>query len=783
MPANNSDPSKPPTTVSKQPTNSTAVRKIETTGTNTAAKPITTAGLDIRTKLQIMGVSAETKQAADTATTNNANSAANIASATPNKPVKVMPNGAVMATPFKESTATPLKVMPPNTAIKATPNKSVLFTPTASATSAASAIVTPATAIKTATGIAITATPGTMITTPAGADTRPRMPLSSVQKVDVKKNSEAKSLKSTQECREKGENILAQNPVEALGYFELGLTFEPNNPQLLHQKSNALRNLGRLKAALACINTAIQNYCSQKSISDDKLDDTAIIMYHAKASICIDMNQPDLAIECCNKIYGVATNIRRTSYLYGNAYFHKGDNKHAIKHYREAVQKFNSKDPICIDSYFMMGRAYLRMKQYGDAKQQFAFVNLHQKTNAKAFYFRGECCFMEGNKKYPDAIKCFKEALRLEPQNDDASRYLAKIYFSMEDYISANDCLNRALEAISVNEEILPNKHTVASRLYRNQAMIYKAGERLDDALFLCKKALGYDPNYAVAQKDKDELMQAIEKQKIEKEQAEKRAAAPRTVKKASPEKRDVPTTVKKPSPEKHRAPQTVNKASPEKRAIPQTVKKPSPEKTVTQTVAQTVTQTVTQTVVQTTKQTVIKVKPSEKEDKNIDRNEDKKPDEKRPEIRNDKREERKQANDKPVNDKPVSDKPANNKPIPPIVISAGSPKKSPTHTITRSPGHIPRSPVKNRPVLADKTPSQNSVTKPVAPQSERKPPVIKPPVIRPAATNSSQTSTTVAYNVMIAKDIPLSAAISSNASKENQARKENNANRATAAL
>ena len=47
---------------------------------------------------------------------------------------------------------------------------------------------------------------------------------------------------------------------------------------------------------------------------------------------------------------------------------------------------------------------------------------------------------------YPKAIKCYNEALKIDPHNRDAWYYQAKAYQCMNDWDNANYCCNKVLE-------------------------------------------------------------------------------------------------------------------------------------------------------------------------------------------------------------------------------------------------------------------------------------------------------------------------------------------------
>ena len=103
----------------------------------------------------------------------------------------------------------------------------------------------------------------------------------------------------------------------------------------------------------------------------------------------------------------------------GNKLFHRGDYPNAEVAYRKAIEK-NPKNP---QAPFNLGNALMAQKKDSVAIEQFEAAS-RLETNplrkAKSFHNIGVIC--QTHKMYGEAIEAYKNALRLNP-NDDETRY------------------------------------------------------------------------------------------------------------------------------------------------------------------------------------------------------------------------------------------------------------------------------------------------------------------------------------------------------------------------
>jgi Ca-activated chloride channel family protein len=103
----------------------------------------------------------------------------------------------------------------------------------------------------------------------------------------------------------------------------------------------------------------------------------------------------------------------------GNKLFQKGDFEHAEVAYAKAIEK-NEKNP---QAHYNLGNALMAQRKDSAAVVQFQAAG-QLETNplrkSQAYHNIGVVC--QQNKLYGDAIEAYKQALRLNP-NDDETRY------------------------------------------------------------------------------------------------------------------------------------------------------------------------------------------------------------------------------------------------------------------------------------------------------------------------------------------------------------------------
>ena len=129
-----------------------------------------------------------------------------------------------------------------------------------------------------------------------------------------------------------------------------------------------------------------------------------------------------LFIRSLTSVFSPLTSNAQTDRQYvrqGNKLFHSGDYPNAEVSYRKAIEK-NPKNPQAV---FNLGNALMAQKKDSAAVVQFesaSKLETNPLRKAKAFHNMGVVC--QSHKMYGEAIEAYKNALRLNPA-DDETRY------------------------------------------------------------------------------------------------------------------------------------------------------------------------------------------------------------------------------------------------------------------------------------------------------------------------------------------------------------------------
>ena len=103
----------------------------------------------------------------------------------------------------------------------------------------------------------------------------------------------------------------------------------------------------------------------------------------------------------------------------GNKFFQKGDYEHAEVSYSKAIEK-NDRNP---QAHYNLGNALMAQQKDSAAIEQFqksGQLETNPLRKAQSYHNIGVMC--QQHKMYGEAIESYKQALRLNP-NDDATRY------------------------------------------------------------------------------------------------------------------------------------------------------------------------------------------------------------------------------------------------------------------------------------------------------------------------------------------------------------------------
>lgn len=254
-----------------------------------------------------------------------------------------------------------------------------------------------------------------------------------------------------------------------------GLSVEPQNPYLLHVKSNCLIQLYRFQEAISYIDLACNLYLKKHYPNQpNALDRTLIAFLHSKASAHIFLGEYDKAKTCCRKIFEKDQTIHLSWHIYADIFFFQQNYVEAIKHYDKVLtmQPMIATDPEWLKSCFCLGFAYLKTNDYTRAKLRFNQILIRDPDNRRALYYMGMCHVYEKN--FESALDCFDTLINLIP------------------------------------EKVEIQHRNSAAIIWNNKAVAHFCFGELNEALKCLKYALALNPNYSLA-KDNLSLFSKIE--------------------------------------------------------------------------------------------------------------------------------------------------------------------------------------------------------------------------------------------------------------------------------
>lgn len=238
-------------------------------------------------------------------------------------------------------------------------------------------------------------------------------------------------------------------------------------------RGNALYKEKKFSEAIAAYDEAIA------------IDPTNITFLNNKAAVCIEMGDPDKAIEICKDALELAK-VHRASFEDKAKVFHriaaahlkKSDIAEAIKAYESAQMENFDK---AIDR--KVKNLQLDLRKLETQK----YINPELAVEAKE---RGNVAFREGN--FPDAIKAYEEAVKRDPTNPSYRNNLAASYLKMGLFNDAKKEIEKCLEIDKNYVKAWAKKGDIEffMKEYHKAMDSYRAGLQIEPDNSLCKQGI-----------------------------------------------------------------------------------------------------------------------------------------------------------------------------------------------------------------------------------------------------------------------------------------------------
>tara|TARA_Y100001936_G_C16076829_1_gene674588 strand:+ start:132 stop:2249 length:2118 start_codon:yes stop_codon:yes gene_type:complete len=188
-------------------------------------------------------------------------------------------------------------------------------------------------------------------------------------------------------------------------------------------------------------------------------------------------------LDCLTKILKIKGNNP-------SALFNKGTILLRLKRYEEAIEAFDEKMLTVTtdaDTYYNKAIAHNHLRAWEDAAYN---AKIAREINPKLVdAWRLEGSILDDLGRYEEAIKCFDEAINLEPNHAIAWRHKGiTLNKGLKQYENAIRCLEKA-------RELDPNE----IKVYENIASVYQKLGNIDEAEKFLQIVLKKDPNYIAA--------------------------------------------------------------------------------------------------------------------------------------------------------------------------------------------------------------------------------------------------------------------------------------------
>ncbi|KAM9987449.1 hypothetical protein ACTFIZ_005181 [Dictyostelium cf. discoideum] len=284
---------------------------------------------------------------------------------------------------------------------------------------------------------------------------------------------------------------------------------KPEAPPMTESQKE--RDLGNKAYAKKEFEQAIVHY--DKTV---ELDPSDILAMNNKAAVLIEQQKLDEAIEVCKKALDKAQEIRADyrikSKVYtrlGNVYLKKDQLDDAYKAYSSAVLEDKNADTTA-----NMKKIEKLKKQRDDEAYLSVDQSIIEKNKGVEHFKKGE---------FPEAIKCFEEAIRRNPKDHTIYSNRSATYSKLLEYKlaikDADKCIE--LEPTFIKGYIRKGTALFAMREYQQALEVYDQGLRIEannpELLDLSKKTVAALTKLQSTLTDEERLQQAAKDPEIQK--------------------------------------------------------------------------------------------------------------------------------------------------------------------------------------------------------------------------------------------------------------------------
>ena len=258
-----------------------------------------------------------------------------------------------------------------------------------------------------------------------------------------------------------------KNSLEAVDLFDQALAINPENPFVLNNRGNALKELERYEEALASYEKAI-------ALKADYAD-----AFYNQGVALKELKRFEEAVAS----YDRAIMLRPG---YTAAYYNRGNALKELHRYKEALVSYESAlaiRPHYAEACCNRGVALQKLKRYEDALVSYERALAIKPDYAEAFLNSGVA--LQKLERYEEAVMCYDRAITLKPENAECHVNLGNLLQNQRRYEDALASYDRAIALTPQNEVF-----------YINRGVVLGALRRYSESVLSCDKALALKPDY-----------------------------------------------------------------------------------------------------------------------------------------------------------------------------------------------------------------------------------------------------------------------------------------------